>query len=94
MAALPAAAAAGGVEVKQKTRPDPAVKTTDGDDDEGISWQLSVKDMIIPKLNTDEDDSPLTMLRFIKDIKPYLNRPPARVKSLLQVALVGHKERR
>ena len=61
MAATPAAAATGGVRAKQETRPDPAGKTTDGDDDEGISWQLSVKDMIIPKLNTDEDDSPITI---------------------------------
>ena len=95
MAALPAAAAAaaGGVDVKQE-RPAPADKTTDGDGDEEISWQLSVKDMIIPKLNTDEDDSPITMLRFVEDIKQYWDHPPAKLKSLLQVALVGHKEKR
>ena len=94
MAALPAAAAAGGVEAKQEARPAPADKTTDGDGDEEISWQLSVKDMIIPKLNTDEDDSPITMLRFVEDIKQYWDHPPAKLKSLLQVALVGHKEKR
>ena len=62
--------------------------------EEQVCWQLNVKDLIIPKLNTDDDDSPLTLLSFVEAFKPYLKRPPAQISALLQVALLGHKERR
>ena len=61
---------------------------------EYVCWDLNVKDLIIPKLNTDEDDSPLTLLRFVEEFKPHMRHTPGKVKSLLQVALQGHKEKR
>ena len=64
-----------------------------GDEPMQICWQLDVEDLIFPKLNTDEDDSPITLLRFVRLFRQYLENPPVRVDVLLQAALLGRKER-
>ena len=84
----------GGGESESKESQDEEVKKISQEVAQDSSWTVSIRDMIFPTLNTDEDADPITMLNFVEDMSAYEDFPQSKKYYILQVALKGTLERK